>query len=573
MSIRLAQAQQQVQTYVTPASAHRHFKAFSAPGFLLVFTVWAIVLTFPLILHPFGHIPLGAETTGTVPLFNLWTVQWNIDQLMQGYPNYWDAPVFAPTKGTFAFSETQPLTALLATPIWLSLQAPALGYNFAILLFLTLNGWFAFCLLKIWGASNMVALFAGLIMQSLPFVAQEMGVLQLVAIFGYLWTLFFMDMFLAKIRQGGPNRRNIFGLALGLPITFFTCGYYGLFSLLFLPVLLLTQMHSPHLKLSLLKQLTVVALLAFAFTAPFLSRQHEILGQHGFVRSEQTIATNSAQLVDYTHFLDTNVLYGQVFAVEPGGQQRLFPGFALVLLAGIGLFGPNKRRVKVYLVTVAILALLLSLGLHLQVGNSQPYQWVRAYAPGFAQLRSPFRFAVLVQIHLALLAGFGLLNFERWAGNRGKIAGAVCTALILLESLALPMPLLPVPVAQSNVPWQSWLNAREQQPTVVMVPFAAGPRVADYEQTVLWMLESSQFKAKMLNGYSGFFPAYHPDLRRQMQNFPSRGSISLLRDMRVDYVIVHHTLDNVPSARVVEAFLTPVIFDMQSNVTIYTIAR
>ena len=126
----------------------------------LVYLLWALVLTFPLVKHPFSYIPLGSEPVGTVPLFNLWTLQWNIDQLMQGYPNYWDAPIFAPNTGTFAFSETQPLSALLATPFWFI--SPALGYNFVIVLFVTLNGWFACWLLKSWGVAFLLALLAGL---------------------------------------------------------------------------------------------------------------------------------------------------------------------------------------------------------------------------------------------------------------------------------------------------------------------------------------------------------------------------------------------------------------------------
>src|SRR6185503_2334332 len=132
-------------------------------------------------LHLFSHIPRGSEEAGTVPFFNLWTLQWNIDQQMQGYPRYWDAPIFAPNKGTFAFSEPQPLSALLAAPLWLSFRSPALGYNALVILFLTLNGWFAYWLLRSWGLPDLPCLLAGLLTQSLPFVAQEMGVLQLIA--------------------------------------------------------------------------------------------------------------------------------------------------------------------------------------------------------------------------------------------------------------------------------------------------------------------------------------------------------------------------------------------------------
>jgi hypothetical protein len=109
----------------------------------LIFTLSALFLTYPLALRLFSHIPLGSEEAGTVPFFNLWTLQWNIDQQMQGYPRYWDAPIFAPDKGTFVFSEPQPLSALLAAPLWLAFQSPALGYNAVVILFLTLNGWFS----------------------------------------------------------------------------------------------------------------------------------------------------------------------------------------------------------------------------------------------------------------------------------------------------------------------------------------------------------------------------------------------------------------------------------------------
>ncbi|HXW00482.1 MAG TPA: hypothetical protein VEC93_18840, partial [Anaerolineae bacterium] len=116
----------------------------------LIFTLSALLLTYPLPLRLFSHIPLGSEEAGTVPFFNLWTLQWNIDQQMQGYPSYWDAPIFAPDKGTFAFSEPQPLSALLAAPLWLASGSPALGYNAVVILFLTLNGWFAYWLLRQW---------------------------------------------------------------------------------------------------------------------------------------------------------------------------------------------------------------------------------------------------------------------------------------------------------------------------------------------------------------------------------------------------------------------------------------
>jgi hypothetical protein len=75
-----------------------------------LYAALAIVLTWPLALRLTTHLPIGAESSPTVPLFNLWTLRWNAERLAEGYRGYWDAPIFHPTTGAFAFSEPQPLT-------------------------------------------------------------------------------------------------------------------------------------------------------------------------------------------------------------------------------------------------------------------------------------------------------------------------------------------------------------------------------------------------------------------------------------------------------------------------------
>jgi hypothetical protein len=543
----------------------------SPPGLFLTFTLWALILTYPLPLHLASHIPLGSEPVGVVPLFNLWSLQWNIDQLMQGYPNYWDAPIFAPHKGVFAFSEAQPVSALLAAPFWVGGQSPALGYNGVVLLFLSLNGWFGYWLMKDWGGSAPVALLTGLVIQALPFVAQEMGVLQLIAIFGLLWSLLFLSRFMLQSRRGIEHWPTLIALALGTPVTFFTCGYYGLFGLLFLPLAFLVQLRKEDLNLKQLRLLLVVGTLIFVLTGPFLWTQQQHLAQYGFVRSDKTIADNSARLSDYINFLDYNIFYGQILEWPAGRRQRLFPGFGLIVLAGLGFFGRSQRRIKLYLGLAVTLSLILSMGLRFQLGDIQPYAWIRAYLPGFAQLRSPFRFAALAQLHLALLAGFGLLNLEQWLGKRGTFTTFAAVSVVLVEALALPLPLQPVPALPQNAAWQAWLNQHQPPPRIIMLPFAATNRVADFEQTVYWMLESRYFRGYLLNGYSGFFPQDHAQLRAYMLEFPSQAGLDLLRDLQVDYVIIHHHLAGAPSPETVMANLPIVYQDSLNQVSIYTL--
>lgn len=512
----------------------------TSPGVIFLgFVVWALVLTYPLLWQPFTTIPRGSEEASTVPLFNLWTLQWNIDQLIQGFPNYWDAPIFAPNSGAFAFSEPQPLSGLLAAPLWLAFQSPALGYNTVVILYLTLSGWFTYWILRDWRVTRLPAFLAGLIMAALPFVAQEMGVLQLIAIFGFLWSLLFLNRLL-DCRQDRPIPwATILGLALGVSATFLSCGYYGLFSLLFLPLFFLSQLRIHHVNRPFISHFLWLALLILLLSGPFLWSQRQVLSRYNLTRQPQIIENNSARLRYYAASLDYNLLYGQLLRREGGQGQHLFPGFGLMLLAGLGLWGRTQPRIRLYLIIAAGLALILSLGLRFHLGPLQPYEWVREYIPGFAQLRSPFRFAVLVQLHLALLAGLGLQNLSRWLPPQpGRWIAIGLTLLVLGESLALPLPLQPIPPYLTLPAWQSWLNRIEPPPQIVMLPFAPSSQVTDFEQTVQWMLENRRFRGRMLNGYSGFFPPDHARLREQMLTFPTPEGLALLREKQIRYVVV-----------------------------------
>lgn len=533
----------------------------SAKVLLLCFG-WSLVLTFPLVLNFGTAIPLGSEHSTTVPNFNLWTLQWNIEQVLRGFPNYWNAPIFAPTTGAFAFSEPEPVTAFLAMPLWLFGGAAA-GYNSVILLFLTLNGWFAFALLRGWHLSVPTAIGGALIMQSLPFVAQEMGVLQLTAIFGILWILFFLQQFLKF-----PTPAHGIGLAVGIPIVFLTCGYYGLFSLIFVPPAIWAFSKG---NIHLWGKLAGFIFAGMLLAAPPVLVQRQILTEHSFTRSEATIRQNSATPEDYLKTLDTNIFYKQLLHRPPEKGQRLFPGWMLLALAAIGAVVPAKhvsRRVRWYLLGTIVLAYLLSLGFHLSVWGWEPYQMWRRFFPGMEELRSPFRFAVMGQIALALLAGIGLEAVLQLPNFSRPIA-LVLTIAAVAESLALPLPLHAIPPIDTHQPWQQWINRRSGTPTIVLLPFAKNGSTAAFEQTTRWMLENASLDAVMLNGYSGFFPPAHGFLRAEMTTFPAVEAIHLLQKFHTDYVVVFHSFPGAPPADTVAGYLPPVYFDSQNRVSIF----
>ncbi len=532
-----------------------------------MFLGWALVLTFPLIRNFNSAIPLGSEHSGTVPFFNLWTLQWNIEQALRGFPNYWNPPFFAPSVGVFAYSELEPVTAFLALPLWKAVS-PAAGYNSVVILFLTLNGWFAFCLLKLWRIPSLAAGGAALLMQSLPFVAQEMGVLQLTAIFGFLWLLVFLQRFLKQ-----PTPVNGIGLALGVPLIFFTCSYYGLFSVVFLPLAFLGMRSPAQKSKALLIRLGLALLMGTLLTLPPLLVQRKILAEHNFTRSEKTIRENSAHPEDYLKTLDYNIVTKKINPRPSPRGQRLFPGWGLLALAALGFAVPSKHvrwRLKLFLLAAILLSYILSLGLNLTVGDWQPYQSFRQIVPGFKTLRSPFRFAVMGQIHLALLSGLGLAAIMRLPRKSTAIAGII-TVLAVFEALALPLPLHPVPPFEGTQPWQQWIQQHTENPRIVLLPFAANGKTAAFEQTTIWMLENSSLPATMLNGYSGFFPRAQSFLRTELTTFPSAESIFLLGKYQTDYVIVFHALKNAPTRDTITTYLSPVYFDAENQVSIFAL--
>lgn len=125
--------------------------ALACYGFAAVWVTW------PLALTATTSFPIGLLGADTVPLLNLWTMWWNSDRLRHGLSGYWNAPLFYPAQNTFALSEPQPVTLIVAPVIWLT-GSRVLAYNCYLWLSLIFNGLFAERLLRVAGVSRCVAL-------------------------------------------------------------------------------------------------------------------------------------------------------------------------------------------------------------------------------------------------------------------------------------------------------------------------------------------------------------------------------------------------------------------------------
>ena len=160
-----------------------------ATGVAVLSLATALAQTAPLALHLGSAIPFGTYPAPVVPRLNLWALWWNSERLLHGYRGYWQAPIFHPDPFAFAYTEPQWLSGLVAGALWWTTARPALAYDAVVLIAFTLNGCCGYFLLRRLRIGFWPALCGGLVIEMLPFVADQIGVLQSTVLFPIPMTL------------------------------------------------------------------------------------------------------------------------------------------------------------------------------------------------------------------------------------------------------------------------------------------------------------------------------------------------------------------------------------------------
>ena len=500
-----------------------------------------MAVTWPLVAHLGSAMTYGGELTRTVPLFNLWTLEWNQLQIGDLYSGYWNAPIFHPTAGTFALSEPQPLTGLAFAPVsWLS-GNPVLGYNLVALAILALNGYAGARLARVLGAGTGPAALVGVMAVGLPFVAHQTGVLQLTVVFPLLLLL---EAVLRWAPEGGSWPGARIGIWAG--VTFLTCGYYGLFALVGIGLVTLVLARREWFSLKRLADLAVAGGVFALLALPVVLGQAQYTS--GYHRSEDLIRELSASAGDYLR-LDPHALGAGVapwLRDAPGGH-GLYPGTVLLILAAAGLIlgvrrargstSVDERRRPWFLLAGACLAWVLSGGLKLSVLGFHPYDVVRSLVPGFDELRTPSRFAVLGELFLLGLAAYGLEAL--W--HRGRRAGpALAAALVVLAVAEVSIAPVRLFAPQPTARWAQWLDghARGDRPVTAFVPFPPSGQVAEFQRTTERMVQAVDTRLTTVNGYSGLFPDPYEFLANAMYGYPNERGDAALRRYGVRYLVV-----------------------------------
>lgn len=357
----------------------------------MIYGSLAILVTWPLLQHATTHLVIGTEPADTVPLFNAWTIWWNADRSLHGFADYWNAPIFYPEKNTFAYSEPQPATVIVAPLTWVT-ESRALAMNVYLWISLALNGWMAERCLRSIGTCRWISIGGGAAMLILPIVHWQIGVVQLVPMWGTLW-VWWAVVRLCQQPSGSTSwkKNSLLGIELGLAMasTWYCCIHHGLC----LGLLMLAGGWTLGFRLLRPKTLAAisVAILLFAvINGPLIYHVAKLTSNEEFRRTQETVAALSALPSDYLNtyghsffhvpkfdVLKLNVRAG--WMMSPG---LLTCGLAIVG-AACGMRAP-RRSLTLLLVVIAITSFLLSLGDNLQIWKWKPWWLLAEYLPGIA---------------------------------------------------------------------------------------------------------------------------------------------------------------------------------------------
>jgi hypothetical protein len=245
-------------------------------------------------------------------------------------------------------------------------------------------------------------------------------------------------------------------------------------------------------------------------------------------RPREAVTAFSAVPGDYARTGSHNPLYRAVLPRPIHAERALFPGAATIALAVAGAWPPLTAW-RTAAIAAGVVAFDGSLGL-----NGILYRVLYRLFRPLHSVRVPARFAILVVLTLAMLAGSGaarLLARLRTAGARA-IAVTALTVLIVADAWPHSDRL---PVWQSPPSIYAALPARG----AVLFEFPVHSPADRFGENLPYMYFSIWHWRPMVNGYSGFIPASYHSLLQGVSTFPDAPALTHLEKIGVTHIALH----------------------------------
>jgi hypothetical protein len=513
---------------------------------LALVTVTYAALTFLMAL-PFSLSP-GQLVLADVPDTHLfiWTLAWDAHAFLHQPLGIFDANIYYPYANTLAYSENLIGSAFFAAPIIWITGSPVLAMNLTALLTCVLCGAGAYLLARRAHISARGAFICGLIFAFAPPRFFRMGQLHMTAVQWIPFSLAFLHAYLERGR-----RKDLL-----LAIAFFSLqalasGHAAAY--LLLATVALVGWHlafgTPIAFRQRLRDIGVAGAYLIApaiwVVLPYRIAQSEAGLRRGYLSGAQPGIESFLASPSRFHLFLQAKLWGP-FMKEPDAY--LFPGILALMLGTIAIISrpsfakatgdqPARRSVREHFVAFYLFIAMASTMMFI----ARPIEvWRYVYwLPGLNFIRVPSRFIILTMLALSVLAGFG---FDRIAANvssKTKSVAMVTLALLLLAEYS-SYPFAGVPYTLNIPAIDRWLDTQPKPFAIAEVPVpSAGNLGALERQQTQSMLHATAHWQKTVHGYSGIRRGLHDELYERLTSFPDAGSLTLLRDVGVNYVVVH----------------------------------
>jgi hypothetical protein len=505
---------------LSPSTRHRRLgnQLLTAIGVLALYSALTAVLLLPQV----RQLSNGLSVETGDPLFSVWRLSWVAHQLPRDPRHLYDGNIFHPEPFTLAYSDSMIVPALMAAPLyWLGVSRIT-TYNLIFLSAFALSGAAMFVLVRSLTRHAAAALIAGFLFAFLPYRFMHYSHLE-------LQMAQWMPLSLWALHRTFDRGRLADGLLTGFFIALQTLSswYYGIFFVTYLVPFALVLLFGEGLPrpAASLRALAAGACLSAILVVPFAIPYFEarqIVGE----RDTGDTGFYSATPINYLAAHPRNAAYGWLTAKWGGQERELFQGFAVLIIALIGLW-PPLSAVRIAYGIALLIAFEISLGF-----NGFLFSGLHAVFLPYRGLRVPARMAILVGFSLAVLSGFGVARICREMKSRkAAIAAGVLLAAVVAVEYWPKVIVAPI----STRPPSIYSQLPSEHTVLVELPLVR-PDIA-YEP--FYMYFSTFHWHPLVNGYSGFSPPSYPPLVDMMANFPSDESIAELRRRGVTHVVVH----------------------------------
>jgi hypothetical protein len=467
----------------------------------------------------------------------MWILAWDAHAMLTWTPLF-QANMYYPELATLGFIEHCIGLGIFALPVYFLTGNPVLTYWILWLATFPLNAVAMHALALRVTRHSGAAFTAGCVFAFCFFrMHHAHGHVQLL----WTWMMPLVPLALENWLER-PTARNAASLAALVLLTALTSWYLAVFvGVLGLSCVVWLVRPSRVTKVHALQAIVggcMVALVLAWFARPYLA-----LSAGPTVEASENAADWKSYLVP-----PENTLAGQVLSQHTRirvrwiwGEQTLYIGLSVVALAGLGAYAVmrrkdtlvHNRRVLGAVLTAGAVGLVLSFGP--SPSGMLPFD-LAARMPGLSLLRAPARFALLVMLAAALLSAVGVraLLLSRF-GRLARLGVGAALVLFFVESFVVAFPA--GKPARIEVPPAYHLLARLPPGAILSLPsYRDSPeafREADY------LLFSTVHWRPIVNGGGRQEPPHHGSRMTVLSRFPDDDAISLMRELRIRYVVLH----------------------------------